>query len=254
MKSQIHELKYQTNKILSKTTRIIFALATLLLSLFATSCIPTAPTGGSPTPTNTFNVNIDNKDVKANPDNPKYKTVLVDGDTLLFAIFRKLVWVDFAQEEQEHISIGFQSSTGHAYEFYNLINYPEFTSTRGLYHTLGAGVTVSDTPDSTHEWIPFVAQQYYSTSYDKEILFSQTSGNPLSFDYKPYWEGEQGAFNQGRFIVFRRLKGTAYQYYWVRIKMLDKSTVLQYLILGLPLPTTFIYDGKYKMNSITTGQ
>lgn len=35
-----------------KTTKIILALATvLLLSLFATSCIPTTPTGGNPTPT-----------------------------------------------------------------------------------------------------------------------------------------------------------------------------------------------------------
>jgi len=237
-----------------KTTKtIFFAIKVVLLSLLATSCIPTVP-GGNPTPNNTFNVNIDNKDVKADPDNPKYTTVLVDGDTLLFAIFHTLTWIDFTQVDREHISIGFQPSTGHTYEFYNLINYPEFTSTRGLYHTLGAGVTVGDTPDSTHEWIPFESQQFYTTSYDNEILFSQTNGNPISFDPYPYWEGAQDAFNQDRFIVFRRLKGTAYQYYWVRIKMLDKSTVLQYLILGLPLPTTFIYDGKYQMNSITTGQ
>jgi hypothetical protein len=237
-----------------KTTKtIFFAIKVVLLSLLATSCIPTVP-GGNPTPNNTFNVNIDNKDVKADPDNPKYTTVLVDGDTLLFAIFHTLTWLDFTQVDREHISIGFQPSTGHTYEFYNLINYPEFTSTRGLYHTLGAGVTVGDTPDSTHEWIPFESQQFYTTSYDNEILFSQTNGNPISFDPRPYWEGAQDAFNQDRFIVFRRLKGTAYQYYWVRIKMLDKSTVLQYLILGLPLPTTFIYDGKYQMNSITTGQ
>ena len=237
-----------------KTTKtIFFAITVVLLSLLATSCIPTVP-GGNPTPNNTFNVNIDNKDVKADSDNPKYTTVLIDGDTLLFAIFHTLTWIDFTQVDREHISIGFQSSTGHTYEFYNLINYPEFTSTIGLYHTLGAGVTVGDTPDSTHEWIPFESQQFYTTSYDNEILFSQTNGNPISFDPRPYWEGAQDAFNQDRFIVFRRLKGTAYQYYWVRIKMLDKSTVLQYLILGLPLPTTFIYDGKYQMNSITTGQ
>jgi hypothetical protein len=106
-----------------KTTKIIFfAITVVLLSLLATSCIPTVP-GGNPTPNNTFNVNIDNKDVKADPDNPKYTTVLVDGDTLLFAIFHTLTWLDFTQVDREHISIGFQPSTGHTYEFYNLINY-----------------------------------------------------------------------------------------------------------------------------------
>lgn len=231
-----------------KTTKIILALTTvLLLTVLISGCVPLPTGGGTPSPTNTFNVNIDNKDVKAYPDNPKFKTILIDGDTLLFAIFHTFTPIVFSQEEREHISIGFKSSTGNTYELYNLINYPEYTSSRGLYHTLGAGVTVSDIPDSLHEWIPFVAQQYYATSFDKEILFSQNTGNVMSFDYKPAWEGAQGAFNQDRFIVFRKLKGTNYQYYWVRIKIIYKN-----ILVGLP--TTFIYNGKYQMNSITTGQ
>ncbi|MBK9793069.1 MAG: hypothetical protein IPP60_08180 [Sphingobacteriales bacterium] len=87
-----------------KTTKtIFFAIKVVLLSLLATSCIPTVP-GGNPTPNNTFNVNIDNKDVKADPDNPKYTTVLVDGDIVICNLI--------------HLPVRFYSGRPRAYKYW----------------------------------------------------------------------------------------------------------------------------------------
>lgn len=62
---------------------------------------------------------------------------------------------------------------------------------------------------------------------------------------KPYWDKIPA--NQDRFIVFRILKGSEYQYIWVRVKLNNSI-----LITGISILT--VYNGKYQMNNIVTGQ
>jgi len=248
MKSQIHEFNYQTNKILSKTTKIIFALATvLLLSLLATSCIPNTP-DGNPTPTNTFEVNINRDAVSIGRTVPDTSKILViDGDSITFRLFPYSYY---------GVSVYLIITTNSPY--FELLNVKQdgfnyYTNAYDTTHyyadasdvnTLDSGIVVNDSYN-THAWLPFVfnAGRYYTPLFSKLFQFNADG-------YQYLIQGMPR--NRNQYIILRKLKGTQYQYYWVRVRN-DDSTPL--LVTGDNLIINIkVLNGKYQMNSITTGQ
>ena len=200
--------------------------------LVAQGCIPTVP-GGNPTPASgTFDIGLN--DGNATYDHPNYKVVKVDDDSLLFVFFTTTGW-----GTRRHITIGYKSSTGNQYEFY-----AGTQADSNSLNTLPRGVTVNGIPDAGHVWQPFTQQVWYTTRFDKEILLDEEN----SIDFVWYWKDIP---NMERYIVFRRLRGAVYEYYWVWTGAMF-TTAFPYnspMTLG-----TFLFNGKYQMNSITTGQ
>lgn len=236
MKSQIHEFKYQTNKILSKTTKIILALATVvLLSLFVTSCIPNTPSG-NPTPSNTFNVNLATE-VGGTVDT----IIVVDGDSLSFQFFTSLSNEDFTR----NLII----STNHSnFEILNTKEYPynlntsqyDNTQTPVNSNTINGGVLINDVY-TANTWTPFF---YVIQGFAKPYISISTLDITLSGWGLPsgYTYGMKKDIDQ--YIVLRKLKGTQHQYYWIKIRQDNSGASLGFKVL----------NGKYQMNSITTGQ
>lgn len=205
---------------------ISFSMVVLLL---AQGCIPTVP-GGNPTPaTNGFNVGLNYYYPLTNT--PQYKVIKVDDDSLLFAIFKG---------GYTYISIGFKSSTGNQYEFYAGTH-----ADSNSLHTLPAGVTVNATPDAGHTWQAFQPQAWFDTPFNSELLLSEET----SVDFATVWKDIP---NANRYIVFRRLKGSGYQYYWVKVGATFTGVPM---FVGLQMTaSTHVFNGRYQINSIVTGQ
>jgi hypothetical protein len=239
MKSQIHELKYKTNKILSKTTKIFsFVKIILLLSVFVTSCIPNTP-GGNPTPTNTFNVNLSNQLSQADT------IIVVDGDSLAFQL---LTYSFFGTT-----TFLILSTNNPNFEILNTKEYPynlntnQYDSTQtpdnGV-NTIDGGILINDSY-TANPWLPFITSPYQSI----ELLpYLSVSTLDLSMSDRPSWFWYFMKKNIDQYIVLRKLEGSQYQYYWIKIRnvIIHNATTYQNYVK--------IFNGKYQFNSITTGQ
>ncbi|MCC6583935.1 MAG: hypothetical protein IT271_09550 [Chitinophagales bacterium] len=220
-----------------KSTKIIFTSATvLLLSLFATSCIPTTPVGGNPTPSNTFNVNLATE-VGGTVDT----IIVVDGDSLSFQFFTGLFNEDFTR----NLII----STNHPnFEILNTKEYPynlntnqyDNTQTPVDANTINEGILINDAY-TANPWLPFI---YVVSGFAKPYINAATLDISLSGWGLPSGYTYGMKKNTDQYIVLRKLKNSQHQYYWIRVRQDNNG----------PYPGFKVLNGKYQMNSITTGQ
>ena len=207
-------------------------ILTLLVAFGAISCIPT---GVNPSTTGTpFAINMQaDRESFTQLDT----TILIDGDSLKFYV----QCFNFF-DNTDYLIIG---TTSTAYEYLNVKNYYHHINTNELNTTDTSmlitdvnavdGNTLINNSYSAHPWQPFVLNnnQYIGLS----ILYRTSLTDTMYVN---------GLFkNKDQYIVFRKLKGTQYQYYWIKVRNNE--------VAGLT-NTIQILNGKYQLNSITTGQ
>lgn len=204
-------------------------LATIVL-VMAQSCIPTAPTGENPTPSNTFDVNISSNTSASFIGNTQSKMLYIDGDSLLYST---------------SVVIGLFGGATHEFRIKPMSSgtYEYLANTQYAYYATPVDVNVhigQNNLDSINKWINPIATNNPAANY--EIYFgASTIGFPLNI------LGNTLPFDTDKYIVFRKSKNNLYQYYWVRIRYTDE--------LNLHLKYTLsVLNGKYQMNSIITGQ
>lgn len=226
-----------------KTTKIIVALVSIVvLSLFATSCIPTIP-GGNPTPINTFDVNIN---IDAGVQSAVIKTLVIDNDSLTFGLgsyfdYGPITYFAVKTNSPNFEMLNVKQDGFNLYE--NAYDTTHYYADPSDVNTLDSGIIINDSYN-TNPWIPFLfSGTYYATYYSK--LFQ--------FNYDGYQYLTQGMpRNKNQYIVLRKLKGTQYQYYWIRVRNDDSAPLV--ITGGDCRINTKILNGKYQLNSITTGQ
>lgn len=192
-----------------------------------------------------FDININDFFLKPGHDEISYKIVVIDNDSIFFSLERNYIYVD----GWEFLNIYVQSQTGHQYEFYA----SKSTNDEGN-GLLPAGVQISNTPDSSHVWdtfkLSYISGSGVIYNLDEYANFDKlyslySSGTGDLFGLKPFWD--KIPENQDRFLVFRILKNSSYQYYWIKVRLSYNVTTVGGGVLT-------VYNGKYQMNSITTGQ
>lgn len=198
------------------------------ISIFTTGCIPP---NGTVTPTNTFNVGLQSSREQFTLQDT---TLLIDGDSIHFYI-NNFNFFDIV----DYLIIGTNSN---AYEYINIQSYSYETNTHQIDTTtlitdvnaLNGGILINNAYN-THTWTPFVFtnNQYICLS----ILFRSDDKNPSLVN---------GLIkNKDQYIVFRKLKGSQYQYYWLRVRNNENNGSTN---------TIQIMNGRYQLNNITTGQ
>lgn len=226
-----------------KTTKIFTFTATIvLLSLFATSCIPTIP-GGNPTPTNTFDVNIN---IDAGAQTGVVKTIVIDNDSLTFGLVSYSYYgtVTYFAVKTNSPNFEILNVKQDGFNLYtNAYDTTHYYADPSDVNTLDSETLINNSYNA-NPWIPFLfSGSYYSTYFSK--LFQ--------FNYDGYQYLTQGMpRNKNQYIVLRKLKGTQYQYYWIRVRNDDSAPLV--ITGGDCRINTKILNGKYQLNSITTGQ
>lgn len=221
-----------------KTTKtILFATTIVLLSLFATSCIPTTPSG-NPTPVNQFNIGASyHLDLQTSPQTGQPKTVFVDGDSLTFTVglgFYATTWSSVAMDYSCSIYINgipLQSNTSGYSILANTYNID--LSSSCFASLFDAGATIDDNyTDSLNTFL--------TPAINNNFLLVQKN-------YVQQGTLDQFKFplNTDKYIVLRKIKPLGNQYYWIKFRR-EGSYYLNENITAV--------SGKYQMNSITTGQ
>ncbi|MFN8297024.1 MAG: hypothetical protein U0T69_12565 [Chitinophagales bacterium] len=186
MKSKIHELKYQTNKILSKTTKTLFlSTAILLLSAFATSCIPNLPTGGPVSPNIIYilqNKSIPNSGSPAN----YFDSVGIDANNdSVFDLY-------MIRNNGSLGSIGLASSPN-----------TEFAGTTDTFPSYYKIYNLNEPVSNSNAWAGF----HYGSLYGPNITLGGTSIIPNT------------NLNGSGFFGFRIKNGSNYNYGWTKISI-----------------------------------
>jgi len=226
-----------------KTTKIILLLATvLLLGLLATSCIPTTPTGGNPEPTlvNQFNINITDQSLAydeqyIHPSNAAIRKYLsIDGDSIKFKIIRSNYWVP-----RQDFTISFKNANLNV-QFLTIINPTEPTNTYKILKPVLANVNIpfGIASDTTLTW----SNQYYLIGNPNNIYYYDSDGFNTGYESSDISNRGYHGITVGdvRYIIFRKLKGSDYQYYWVKLQYNANNFSVLY--------------GNYQLGNITTGQ
>ena len=218
------------------TKTIFFAITVVLLSLLATSCIPTTP-GGNPTPTNTFNIGATYRADVSNLNPPMEgieKIVIVDGDTLSFKMSLNTYatcWSCIALGYACNININDTPLAGNTLGYSILVSTYSVDFSNNYYGKLfNDGFTIDDNyTDSISSFIIPV--------FNNSILLLDVESSPDSYRFP---------MNINKYIVLRKAKPAGNQYYWIKFR---KEGTIPYLD-----ETIIAVSGKYQMNSITTGQ
>ena len=201
-------------------------LIILFLAVGVTSCIPNSVNLSTP-----FAINMQaDRESFTQLDT----TIFIDGDSLKFYVqcFNFL-------DNTDYFIVG---TTSTAYEYLNVKNYYHHTITNAIdtsmlitdVNALDGNTLINDSY-TTNPWKPFVLNnsQYICLS----ILYRTSLTDTMYVN---------GLFkNRDQYIVFRKLKGTQYQYYWIKVRNNE--------VLG-HTNTIQILNGKYQLNNITTGQ
>lgn len=241
MKSPIHELKKQSTRFLSRTTRTFFLVTAVILpSLLITSCVPPPVGGGTPSPTNLFNVSLSlaGKYPTLNTedrDTITTKTINIDGDEIGFAIDKYYGTTPGMAHSEFRAYIKFPNEN---YEFLRL-NDSIPSSASCSYNT-----TISNTSIPIHsEWNSlnqFIAGWPYEfgtglgySSGAMSLALINIEGLPL---------------NEYRYWVFRKPKNGSYLYFWVKVIGIPDNMIAPNTV------TIKIENGRYQMDNITTGQ
>jgi hypothetical protein len=210
-----------------KSIKTIFLATTaVLLSLLTTSCIPTTP-GGNPTPSNQFDINIT---YTLNYGENK-KIIVVDGDSIKFRLtYGYGNWVVGKQ---------FSINTKGLNSTFEILTNNNFTNNNNHITTFAANFNVPNDIDTSYSWKtqnPISAEWNEYDNFNFSFYFQAVDGglNPIPI---PQFSGFPS--NNDRYIILRKLKGYSYQYYWIKLKNANGLT---------------LQNGRYQMDSITTGQ
>lgn len=213
-------------KITNNLKTMAFAV---IVFVMVQGCIPTTPTGGNPTPTNTFGVYFSDEGITTSLS--KYKLVVTGDDSIYFKFdYGNSGWI-----VTEDLNIYFQSSTASITEYLTdttLANIP----------TLPIGITVNNNMDS----------RYYTWNSTNTIAlpspYSNFDQNFHTLGTAPWSVGPflRMPLLQDRYFVFRRLKGANYTYYWIKVSANLGNGPGSFVI-------TFS-NGKSQTGSIITGQ
>jgi hypothetical protein len=202
--------------------------AVIFTSIFITGCIPTTPTG-NPTPSNQFDINISDEHITTLNNIPGQETVvkkvLVDGDSIEFSL--TMYSFQLCGDCLEKLQIKFENSTSN----YDVL---VLNTADSMYTitTVATSVTIPNNIDTSYHW-ETLSNNIYTRS--AATLY----GSPFFQDLSNYGTND-------RYLVFRKLKGSNYQYYWIKLKYpIGANYINGYLT---------ILTGKYQLNSIITGQ
>lgn len=242
MKLPIHELKYHINNVLSKSTKTIFLLtAVVFLSVLITSCVPLPTGGGTPSPTNLFNVGLSLTgkypilSTVEDLDTITTKAIIVDGEEIKFAIDKYYGTTPGVAHSEFRAYINFPNEN---YEFLRL------DDTIPSSASLSYNTTVSNTSIPMHAAWHSLNQFIAGWPYEFGTGLGYSSGamslNFINIEGLP--------LNEYRYWVFRKPKNGSYLYFWVKVigipdNMLAPNTV-----------TIKIENGRHQMDNITTGQ
>ena len=204
-------------------------LFTAVVLVMAQGCIPTTPVGGNPTPTNTFGVYFSDEGVTTSLS--KYKLVVTGDDSIYFTFnYGSSGWL-----ATEELNIYFQSSSGSVTEYLTdttLANIP----------TLKNGILVNNNMDNTYYTWVSTSMVSLASPYSNFNQNFHTLGTP-PWSVSPFL---RMPVLQDRYFVFRRLKGTNYNYYWIKVNATLGNGPGNFVI-------TFS-NGRCQMDSIITGQ
>lgn len=206
------------------TFKTITAIITIAFTtIFISSCIPTGG-GTTPTPSNQFVINISDQNITSINNIPGQETVakkvLVDGDSIEFSF--TIYSVNMCGDCEERLQIKFENS---------ITNYEELVrnTTPDQIATVATGIAIPSDIDTSYHWVSLNTNIYSKTT--RTIL-----GRPIFGDVSTYGTDD-------RYLIFRKLMGSNYQYYWVKLKY--SNGIYRYLTIS---------TGKYQLNSIITGQ
>jgi hypothetical protein len=217
-----------------KASKIIMFV--LLWSVFITSCIPI---GGNdnPTPTGTaFSVMLAHNTSSILPNDT---TLIMDGDTIRFTIFE----VDFFTISTFVVfstnNNNFEILTANRYWYNYRTNTYDSTSINPPFNEIDAfkGGLLIDNNYNANTWRAFVKND--SVYVAGVFCFQNTQKSPDLYNGLHH--------NTDEYIVLRKPKDASYQYYWIRVRTEGIYTDPHAF-------TVKVLNGKYKLNSITTGQ
>ncbi|HNL84270.1 MAG TPA: hypothetical protein PKO18_03460 [Chitinophagales bacterium] len=216
-----------------KSTNIIFSSVLLFLSLLTSSCV-SSTSDTDPIPTTTFDVNL-----FADAGSTNDTIIAVDGDSIAFQYISGVVNSDY----HYYLVI---SSNQQNFEILDSKEYPynlttnQYDSTQSpiATNTLNEGVLINDAY-TAYPWVSFIhinlgLKPYLSIS----TLDIRLSGWGLPGGYRYGMKK-----NIEQYIVLRKLKGSQHQYYWIKIRQDPNGSSPGFKVL----------NGKYQLNSITTG-
>jgi hypothetical protein len=211
-------------------TNIFKTLTTIVIvtftSIFITGCIPTTPSG-NPTPSNQFDIYI----THTNNYGESKKIIIIDGDSIKFRL--SYGWGNWVSGKQFLINTTGTSST------FEILTKNSFIDSSYYITTVSANFNIPNDIDNSYSWItqnPIKPEWYEYNNFNFSFYF-HTEGGAGPLNGIPLFSGFQS--NGDSYIILRKLKGSSYQYYWIKI---NNSNALTILI------------GKYQLNSIITGQ
>jgi hypothetical protein len=202
-------------------------IAVAIVLAMAQGCVPAG--GNTPTPLNKFNINISSS-FGFFANETKSKKIIIDGDTILFSTQAVYDAGSFHQ-----FTTHFNNSSGFQY-----IKETRPSSLYGVFRknamAFDSNLVINNNMDTSYHWT--------NVGID-DIAFGGstilTMGQHILIDMP---------FNSNKFVVFRKQKGTQYQYYWIRIRYTEFTNILnQFKYAKLD-----VIDGNYNLDSIVTGQ
>jgi hypothetical protein len=205
---------------------MLFAAVVLVM---AQGCIPTTPVGGNPTPTNTFGVYFSDEGVTTSIN--KYKLIVTGDDSIYFTFD----FYNYFGTTSESLNIYFQSSTGSITEYLT-------DTTLAAIPTIPSGILVNNNMDNRYyNWVS-------TPTISLAAPYSNFNQKFYAFGSAPWAVGPflKMPVLQDRYFVFRRLKGTNYNYYWIKVNATLGNGPGNFVI-------TFS-NGRCQMDSIITGQ
>ncbi len=199
---------------------------TVVVLVLAQGCIPTTPTGGNPTPTGTFEVNISDDSILQQTilDSSQHrivKKIFVDNDSIEFTFVTEFNGYNTNNEKLYNEFFLIESDYNAIYNYSFLVNISNGSSSSSDLSALVAGVSIpSAINNASYYW--------------------QSSGSWLAVPQMGIPVFTSVSTTEDKYLVFRKQKGTSYLYFWIKVKY-DSN--------GLN-----VLNGKYQMNSIITGQ
>lgn len=234
------------------TKAFIFAAIVVLLCLFTISCSP--DTQNRLSPTNTFDVNM--SVLSGYNYSDTIKTIVVDGDSIKFNLVNS---ENLAGPFGTTLTLSVNAPNyavlrAKTYPYNYFTNNIDSTYPTGNIDVINGEVLINDfyttnTWDSLYYLSPDMANTYGLPEYSGKYITLTWLNLHTDIDGTP-WIRYDMPKNIDQYIVLRKHINTQYQYYWIRTRneiaySSDSSTYTQ---------TIKILNGKYQMNSITTGQ
>jgi hypothetical protein len=220
--------------------KMIAAIITFAATIF-TGCVPT-PGGGGTTPSGTFNVGLfltNSQEYMAYWDNNSFinsKKITIDGDTIEFGLFGS--------------SWGALSISVMTYSYDIKVpnnNYEIYVEKDSLGNitkrTFPALKTINNNSSSTN-W-----NNLYAT-INSEVLTQEIGFVGMGIALNDV----NLLYNEGYCIIRKKIDSNNYKYFWIKLRQQSRYDVIPNMYSqGPKFFRLDILNGKYQMNSITTG-